>query len=394
LTCSGHALSLNLLATYSKRVLAGLLPVRKEIEDLLTDPRVSKSAFVMMRRYEILLEEQSVANDDPDIRDKADRELALLYLIGLFDRPAEAAAIAVLLNKPIDGLSSTSIKFDRISWPLAVEGLREVKLLLPETVPGEIDAHPLVREYFGERLRKAKPDAFKAANLRLYEHYKLRDIPEAFHDPVRYGLLALAGARGAEAFQRLLRALMAEQIPAEMQSKLPPALRGIAPARLQSALADLDDAAFNGALGKALPGSVKGMESLFSAIAHGCAAGAHNAAFYEVYFARVTRGNEWHATKKLGAFGADLSALAHFFEVPFATPSPNLGEADQSLILGEAAFRLRALGRFVEAEVPFCRSTDAWHIGAGLEQRCYLRRQPVRGAVGDRPGVSCGRCRA
>lgn len=366
---SGHALSLNLLATYCVKRLRGLLPVRKEIEDILLDPNLGNASHVMMRRYEILLEELAADPEGGEEARLAARELAILYLIGLFDRPAEPDALAALKREPIAGLTDAFGGWDAGQWDFAVAALRDVKLLLPETVPGEIDAHPLVREYFGKRLGEAKPEAFRVANLRLYEHYKLKDIPPAFHEPVRYGVLALAAARPRELGQ-WFGALMAGRFPVQMYRELPPALRGIEPAALQAALAGLDDAGFKAALAKALPTNVKGMEPLFAAIAHGCAAGAHDAAFREVYFARVTRGNDWYATKMLGAFGADLSALAHFFSAPFATPSPNLAPADQSVILAEAAFRLSGLGRLSEAAAPLLEAlkwsvaADDWHNAA------------------------------
>lgn len=39
-----------------------------------------------------------------------------------------------------------------------------------------LDAHPLVREHFGERLEKDNPTAWREANLRLFEYY--RNLPE------------------------------------------------------------------------------------------------------------------------------------------------------------------------------------------------------------------------
>ncbi len=35
---------------------------------------------------------------------------------------------------------------------------------------GSLDAHPLLREYFGQRLRELQPEAWRAAHRRLYEH--------------------------------------------------------------------------------------------------------------------------------------------------------------------------------------------------------------------------------
>jgi hypothetical protein len=47
--------------------------------------------------------------------------------------------------------------------------------------------------------------------------------------------------------------------------------------------------------------------------------------------------------------GADLGAVACFFETPWQRLSPNLSPADQAWLLNEAAFRRRALGRLSEA---------------------------------------------
>ncbi len=112
---------------------------------------------------------------------------------------------------------------------------------------------------------------------------------------------------------------------------------------------------------KELPDTLPEMEPLFAAIAHGCRAGLYNEARYDVYWKRIKRGNEHYCTKKLGAFGADLAALSHFFEVPWSQPAAELKEDKKALVLSWAAFRLRALGRLREALQPMKASLDA-HI--------------------------------
>ncbi len=52
---------------------------------------------------------------------------------------------------------------------------------------GSIDCHPLVREYFGARLKELDRETFKAAHGRLYDHYRYAGLPAAFRDPVAYG---------------------------------------------------------------------------------------------------------------------------------------------------------------------------------------------------------------
>ena len=47
--------------------------------------------------------------------------------------------------------------------------LREIGLI--DAAPdGSIDAHPLIREYFGQQLRSRQPQAFQAAHGRLFDH--------------------------------------------------------------------------------------------------------------------------------------------------------------------------------------------------------------------------------
>ncbi|HEX4951944.1 MAG TPA: tetratricopeptide repeat protein, partial [Thermoanaerobaculia bacterium] len=71
-----------------------------------------------------------------------------------------------------------------------------------------------------------------------------------------------------------------------------------------------------------------------------------------VYWRRILRGSEHFSWKKLGAFGAELTALAAFFDRPWDQPSRDLSPADQAWILNEAGFFLRALGRLGEAVAP------------------------------------------
>jgi hypothetical protein len=100
--------------------------------------------------------------------------------------------------------------------------------------------------------------------------------------------------------------------------------------------------------------SLEDLAPLYQAIAHGCRAGRHQEALYEVYANRICRpwpnGQlEYYSIKKLGAFGSDLAAITWFFEKPYEKPVPALTEADRSWVLSVAAFCLRAQGRFAEA---------------------------------------------
>ena len=100
--------------------------------------------------------------------------------------------------------------------------------------------------------------------------------------------------------------------------------------------------------------TLEDLAPLYQAIAHGCRAGRHQEALDKIYADRICRRRpdgeiEFYATKKLGAFGSDLAAISWFFDKPYATPVAALTPAAQSWVLGEAAFALRAQGRFAEA---------------------------------------------
>ncbi len=103
------------------------------------------------------------------------------------------------------------------------------------------------------------------------------------------------------------------------------------------------------------PEGLAALQPLYQAVAHGCLAGLWQQVCDEVYIDRILRGtgnDAFYSTKKLGAFGADLGALACFFAEPWRRPAPALSESAQAWLLSVAAFDLRALGRLAEALEP------------------------------------------
>jgi len=104
--------------------------------------------------------------------------------------------------------------------------------------------------------------------------------------------------------------------------------------------------------GKEEPETLLEMEPLFAAVSHGCKAGLHQQALVDVYWKRICRGEESFINKKLGAFGADLAALSHFFAKPWSDPAPGLPEESKALVLSWSGFGLRAVGRLREALQP------------------------------------------
>jgi hypothetical protein len=75
----------------------------------------------------------------------------------------------------IAGLTEPLIGISEVQRNLALKRLEDAKLLTVNREHGSgvlvaLDAHPLLREYFGQRLRTTQPEAWRAAHRRLYEH--------------------------------------------------------------------------------------------------------------------------------------------------------------------------------------------------------------------------------
>jgi tetratricopeptide (TPR) repeat protein len=103
------------------------------------------------------------------------------------------------------------------------------------------------------------------------------------------------------------------------------------------------------------PEGLVGLQPLYQAVAHGCNAGLHQQACDEVYVDRILRGtgdDGFYSSMKLGAIGADLGAVACFFEEPWKRLAPGLSEPAQAWLLHQAARRLSALGRLTESLEP------------------------------------------
>ena len=90
----------------------------------------------------------------------------------------------------------------------------------------------------------------------------------------------------------------------------------------------------------------------------------HEEARANVYRDRILRGTDsdgFYSTFKLGAFGADLGAVACFFDAPWSRVSANLTPPAKAWALGVAAFDLRAVGRLTESLEPM-RAGWKWQL--------------------------------
>jgi len=270
----GHAYSLMLLGTWLRDATEDHhIRRRQEIPLLDEDRQHGSHADQLFGAYVLHL-----GADSP--------EVALLRLLGLFDRAARRDLIDVLCESradPLDGLTAPLRGLSQADWNRLFSRLQKLRLIVVADAHQQVDAHPLLREYFGARLRNDYEDAFRAAHSRLFEH---------LCETTRHR-----------------------------------------------------------------PDTLDGLQPLYQAVVHGCLAGRQQEAREKVYRHRVRRGAATYSIKKLGAMGADLAAVAAFFDEPWRRVSPNLGEADQAWLLAPA-------------------ERTAWQRGTGFRPVANERRTP------------------
>jgi hypothetical protein len=119
-------------------------------------------------------------------------------MLGLFDRPADERAFENLLQAPaIPGLTEPLTHLGPTELRTVVARLRRARLLAGEDPhnPRQLDAHPLVREYFGEQLRSQQADAWKECNRRLYHYYRTLapQLPNSFREMEPLFLAVICG---------------------------------------------------------------------------------------------------------------------------------------------------------------------------------------------------------
>jgi hypothetical protein len=115
------------------------------------------------------------------------------------------------------------------------------------------------------------------------------------------------------------------------------------------------------ALAPELPATFREMEPLFLAVICACNVGLYHEALHEVYIARIQRGNACFAANVLGARGALLSVLVHFFQrgrwgspVELGVEGHNLTTEDRLFMLMQAALYLTATRVLASSEAQMC----------------------------------------
>src|SRR5271165_2089607 len=182
---AGHCLALTLLGSYLTDAYNGDIRRREEVSKRLAhDVRRGFHARKVMESYQTWFGEG--------------RELSVLRMLGLFDRPADEKALGALLKPPaIHGLTESLTDLSPSEWRTILAKLRRTRLLAGEDPhnPGHLDTHPLVREYFGEQLRSQRTGAWKECNRRLYSHYRslAPQLPESFREMEPLFLAVICG---------------------------------------------------------------------------------------------------------------------------------------------------------------------------------------------------------
>jgi hypothetical protein len=151
----GHALTLNLVGGFLKRAHNGDIRRRDRVKFEKADGKIMGGhAFRAMAAYEEWL---------LDGGEEGRREVTVLRLMGLFDRPADAACLKALRSETIPGLNEQIMGLEDDDWEFLVSGLKESKLLTVNRDGAgtllSLDAHPLLREYFAKALREQRPEA-------------------------------------------------------------------------------------------------------------------------------------------------------------------------------------------------------------------------------------------
>jgi len=326
----GHALTLQLLGHFIGRAHRGDILNRALIDFAAEDATVQGG-----HTFRVLAAFENWFLKTPG---SGARRVAVLRLLGLFDRPADAGCIAALRSAPaIPGLtdmfelpspyrddvaSILPVSDEDADWHEQLAYLIDSGLLIraDEDTPGTghaaIDCHPLVREHFAKRLAAASKDAGALAHRRLFDH-------------LRAEFARGTGTREASTSAQ--------------------------------------------------------MEPLFRSVFHGCASGGYEETFHEVFEASIQMGHRHFSRNRFASFGSDFSALACFLDPKTMLPFDSLDSTIRAKIFVHATFYLRVLGRLEQAlsvgaaGVAFAESIADWDAAA----RCAVNLAEANSTLGN-----------
>ncbi|HYG81350.1 MAG TPA: tetratricopeptide repeat protein [Pyrinomonadaceae bacterium] len=171
-----HPLALVLAAEYLQTFADGEVSRLHEIPLVTEEVKAGRHAKSVMAAYEIALQ-----------RDGDPLDLELLAVLGLFDRPAKWEWLKALAKPPaIGGVTDHLVAASDLELWEAISRLRQWGMLAdPGSLESpELDAHPLVREYFGERLRKRNEMDWREAHSRLFDYLtsSAKEFPDTLNE--------------------------------------------------------------------------------------------------------------------------------------------------------------------------------------------------------------------
>ena len=292
---NGHALTLSLLGRFLMRAHGGDIRLRNNVHFEEADRMVQGgTTFKMLAAFESWFAKSG---------DLGGRQLAVLRMLGLFDRPADADCILALRSVPaIAGLTSAlflpKTRFLGVSissrpvadedWNTAVSFLRDFGLLTIEETSGtaSLDCHALVREYFATQLNQKNRSAWRSAHARLFEYLKTSTL---------------------------------ESSPSPTLGELEP---------------------------------------LYQAVRHGAEARQFKEAFEDVFLRRIDRHPLKYSISRFGAFASTVSSLSCFFDCPWEKISPEFDQQWHAWLFHAVAYCLASMGRVSEAIEPTRISMD------------------------------------
>jgi hypothetical protein len=137
----GHALTLNLLGGFLQRAFKGDIRQRDRVKFEKANEKIQGGhAFRAMAAYEEWLLEGG---------EEGRREVAILRLLGLFDRPADAGCINALRGESIPDLTEPIVGLEEDDWEFSLTGLEDARLITVNRDAANtlisLDAHPLLR---------------------------------------------------------------------------------------------------------------------------------------------------------------------------------------------------------------------------------------------------------
>lgn len=168
---NGHALSLVLMGHLLSEYHQGDCRYAEELNRFPLYQRGTEGDFSNSDAEKDSRHALRVLDYYDSLQDAASR--CFLQLLGLFDRPMNAAEKAVLIANANHAEQSRALTAKQ--WQAVEQRLEKSGLLLGKKGTFERlewDTHPIIRSYFGGKFKENYPEEFKQAHLVLFDYYQ------------------------------------------------------------------------------------------------------------------------------------------------------------------------------------------------------------------------------